>query len=141
MARTGPRRNQYTGPACPQTPPDQLHPLDPVDRPAKRRKLDQSYIHYKTPQKTLVQAIVAWEDTKDKEDRAIRKEIFEHCKVSRTQGFEIIKDLYAKPGNPDLINLSTVHSCRHYNNVTIKEACRAKQLITKRDICWYKRII
>jgi hypothetical protein len=40
MARTGPRRNQWTGLVRLQTPPAQIHPLDLVNRLAKRRKLD-----------------------------------------------------------------------------------------------------
>ncbi len=41
MAKTGPRRNQWTGPVRPRTPPAEKHPLDPAERPAKRQSFDQ----------------------------------------------------------------------------------------------------
>ena len=56
MARTGERRNRYTGPARPVTPPDQVDPLEPTIYPANRLKVD--YPHADTPQKAAVQAIV-----------------------------------------------------------------------------------
>jgi len=44
MARTGPRRNQWTGPVRPQTPPSQIHPLDPY-RPLCEAPQAQSVLY------------------------------------------------------------------------------------------------
>ena len=92
MARTGPRRNRITGPAVPSTPSNVSH-NDHQDSlpPAKRRKINESYYQYETPQKAQVTALVAWEDKKPFKERATRKDIFDHCEVSERQGYDILQ--------------------------------------------------
>ena len=59
MARTGPRRNQYTGPVQPVTLANRTYKKhEAFLLPAKRKKPNDCYYHYKTPQKAQVQAIV-----------------------------------------------------------------------------------
>jgi len=60
MARTGPRRNRFTGPTRPATPPGKSHNDHEAELPpAKRRKLNPTFQQYETPQKAQVHAIVA----------------------------------------------------------------------------------
>jgi hypothetical protein len=142
MARTGPRRNQWTGPARANTPPAQVDPSEPTIRPAKRRKLDnEHYAQYETPQKSDVQSIVCWEDSKPQEERATRQEIFDHCEVSRTRGFEMIKGMYKKTGDVDTLDLQGTSARRHHNDPTVKENRGRKAMISEEDIKRLEKII
>ena len=83
MARTGPRRNRITGPAVPSTPPNvSYNAYQDSLPPAKRRKINESYYQYETPQKAQVTTLVAWKDKKPFKERATKKNIFDYCKVS-----------------------------------------------------------
>lgn len=145
MARSGPRRNQYTGPARPATPPDRVDPSEPTINPTKKRKLVHgsivSYTHYTTPQKARLQGIVAWEDSKPQEQRSTRAEIFEHCDVRRTQGFEILKGMYKEPGNVATLDPSAGNSRRFHNDRTHKETRGRKPLVKEEDVQKLEKLI
>ena len=50
IAREGPRRNQFTGPIRPKTPPKVSHDTHEASLPsAKRRKPNKYYEYYDTP--------------------------------------------------------------------------------------------
>ena len=127
MARTGLRRNQFTGPARPSTPSGQSHEAHEASLPAaQRQKINEHWYQYETPQKAQVCSIAAWEDSKPFNERQTRREIFKHCEVSEREGYEILRE-------------GTLR--RHHNDPTKAETRGSKHLLSEEDISKLEKLV